>query len=623
MKESAPTPGDKREGSIVFAVIILLVAGVLVGSYLTLSSNDARLSRKALAHQKAVIAAEAGLDYGVMKLRDIVLNYQLSHSISSNQLQAMIDAVPPPPSVGGFEYRTPDGQSAFRISIESPIISGTITNGTACRGSMGEFQYFTVTCGCTHPDGDGEAVLKQTLQAAGLRLIRFGVFYEEDLEILPGRTMDFYGPVHANGDLYLGGPLDFWDRVTAHGNVYHRRKDRNDRPGEASIINADSNLVSMELASGQLLDSDHPNWVSQAISRWDGNMLSADHGTVRLSPPIDPLDDPHDIIERPLTTNNPAYKPSTEKEKFANKACLRLHVSSNGTLAATDYYGNDVSSYFSNAVLSVSSTNSDSGVEEYSKNSDGSYQMATNGSYDVTQDDFYDQRERCYMAPVDLYIDRLIEDFPDLYDGGYTTDEGAGIIHVTRDDPDGVSNGVMPCVRLRNGGTIDYNMAAPEIRGLSVVSDVPVYIEGNFNTNNTKPALVAGDAVSLLSSEWQDARSSLELNERDPVDTKFNTVIMTGNSETTWGDYNGGLENVLRFLEDWSGSEVRFRGSIIDLWYSEIAQGEWEYGNPIYTAPARNWGYDHIYRSESPPGMTRVFGMEELAWERTSFDEEF
>ncbi len=612
--------GDKKDGSVVFAVILLLVGCALVGSYLTLSSHDARLSRMTLDHQKAFIAAEAGLDYGVMKLRDIVLNYQLSPSISASQLQSMIDAVPAPPPVGDYVYQTPSGASAFKIGMESPIMSGTITNGTACRGSMGNYQYFSVTCGAINTNSGKGTVLKQTVQAVGLCLIRFGVFYEEDLEIIPGPQMDFFGPVHANGDLYLSannGPLNFWDRVTAHGNIYHKRKDDGQPDGDTRIIDGSSNLVSMSLPSGDFLDSEHADWVSQSLSRWDGNLLSADHGTVKLSPPIDPLDDTHDIIERPLSTNNPAYKQSTEDEKFANKACLKLHIHSNGVLSATDYYGNDVSGYFSNAVLEVASTNGDSGVVEYSKNSDGSYKMMTNGSYDVSQSHFYDQRESCYMAPVDLYVDRLVADFPDIYDGTYMKEEGKGIVHVTRDDPDGVSNGVIPCVRLRNGGTIQPN------GGLSIVSDLPLYIEGNYNTNSTKPALVAGDAVSLLSSDWQDAKSALNLNKREPSDTIFNTVIMTGNSETTWGNYNGGLENVLRFLEDWGGDTVTFRGSIIDLWYSEVAKGEWSYGNPIYKAPARDWGYDNIYRSQSPPGMTRVFGMEEIQWQRTTFDREF
>jgi hypothetical protein len=102
------------------------------------------------------------------------------------------------------------------------------------------------------------------------------------------------------------------------------------------------------------------------------------------------------------------------------------------------------------------------------------------------------------------------------------------------------------------------------------------------------------------------------------VDTEYKTVIMTGNSETTAGNYNGGLENVLRFLEHWEGRNVTYRGSIIDLWYAEIASGSWGYGQ-YYTAPNRNWGYDSMYLTQNPPGMTQVYGMEETLWERIAW----
>ena len=82
--------------------------------------------------------------------------------------------------------------------------------------------------------------MKQSVQAVGLPLIRFGVFYEEDLDIAPGPRMDFYGPVHANGNLYLScndstDGLVFHDRFTAHGDVFRGRKDSDDILGIVNI----------------------------------------------------------------------------------------------------------------------------------------------------------------------------------------------------------------------------------------------------------------------------------------------------------------------------------------------------------------------------------------------------
>ncbi len=605
------TPTLRTSGSVVVgAVMFLLIGFILVSSYLALSAHDTRLTRLSIDDQKARILAEAGLEYGILKLRDAVFQYHFNPSVSTNALQVTLDSIPPPSNMPPYAYITPSGQPAFRLKIESVPVDGIISNGTACRGSYGTVQFFSITVGCLNTNSGKGAVLKQTVQAVGLCLIRFGVFYDEDLEIIPGATMTFSGPVHCNGNIYIGGPLTFSDRLTAHGNIYHKRKDKNVIEGEAKAEDATDVLKSFKLSNGQWLDGYHTDWMVQALTRWGGTVMSFSHGVPRLSPPINPVDMPHDIIERPLPTNHPAYNPTTEKEKFSNKAALRLYFSSNGTLTATDFFTNDVTAAFSNALPKKSGTT-------FLKNNASNYILAVTGVYDTTQTDFKDAREKTNMAPVDIYVDRLIAAYPALYTG-YTEKQGRGVIYITRDDPDGLSNGVMPCIRLRNGTEISNAI------GLSVVSDLPVYVEGDYNTVNTKPALVAGDAVTFLSKNWQDKNSYAADSVRTAVNTTYKTVIMTGNTLTTAGSYNGGLENVLRFLENWSGNTATFRGSIIDIWRSELANSKWpgtgtQGGLFRYNPPTRDWGYDPIYRTQSPPGMTYVFGMEEIEWERSTW----
>jgi hypothetical protein len=159
--------------------------------------------------------------------------------------------------------------------------------------------------------------------------------------------------------------------------------------------------------------------------------------------------------------------------------------------------------------------------------------------------------------------------------------------------------------------------------GLTVATDLPLYVEGDFNTGDTRePSMVTGDAVTMLSNNWQDARSTSGLGDRQADSTDFNVVVMTGNTETVAGGaYNGGLENVLRFMENWSGDTARFRGSIIDLWHSEIANSPWSYGN-YYTAPRRDWEFDSILSTQAPPGVPRVFGLEMLTWRVTTWAEQ-
>jgi len=588
-------------------VAVLLMAGVasaIVGSYLAYSGQSVAATRRMLDYQKAQIAAESGIQYAVVQLLDVLRDNQLT--LSQGGIQAILDQVPPPPPIGDYEFVTPQGQEAFEITADTTVINGVITNGAACIGSKGEYEVFTITAGARNPNTGVGAVLQQQLQGVGLFLVRYAVFYEDDLEILPGPAMTISGPVHANGNMYLnsGGSLRIFDRTTAVGDIYHRRKDKSASIKYVGIY--DNNNIEQPLN----IDSDSPNWMIDALTTWGGRVLSKAHGVQHLKPPIAEVDEAYAIIEQPLDPFDPAYQQQTEDEKFANKACLTIHVLSNGTFTAFDCHMSNVVHFFTNAVLRTNSLYS--GKWTYKKaSSDYAYRFESNGAYDVSAV-FYDKREGVDMAPIDIYVNVLTQCFPQVCSSSnYTIPEGRGVVYITRDDPDGVSNGVMPCVRIRNGYSLPH-------AGITFASDLPIYLEGNYNVTNTQPALVAGDAVTFLSRNWQDAKSWGSVNHRTAKDTKYNVVIMTGNTETSWGHYNGGLENVLRFLEKWSNKYCTFRGSIIDLWYSRKAIKPWSYGS-YYKAPKRDWGYDPMYFSKVPPGMTRVFGLEEIEWDESSW----
>jgi hypothetical protein len=588
------------------AMFFMIMTTSIAGVYLSYAAFDAQLARRSIDQEKIRIAAESALDYGIIKLRDTMLYHQLT--LSRDGLQMLLDDVNAPDQVGTYEFVGPDGQDGFRITVNTEPTSGVITQGFTAVDFEGNYQVFTITAGAKNPDTGNSAVLQQQLQAIGLPLIRYGVFYEEDLEINPGPNMSFAGPVHCNADIYMkpGANLFFYDRVTSHGNMYRHRKDDASAGGYVGINNTHGAEVAMTI------DSDSPGWMAQALSLWQGRVASAAHGVQRLTPPIADLDLPHDLIERMLPTNDSNYHIETEAEKYMNKASIIIRVASNGVLTAMDGHGVDLSARFTNAVLV--SNGAFNGMALYEK-TNGLYRFLTNGAYSTTQTNFFDARENVYLRPIDIYMDELLKAVPELTNAAYSITDGRGVVYVTRDDPDGPTNGVRPVVRLRNTQVIP-------VSGFSLASDLPIYIEGHYNiASNRGPTFVAGDAITMLSVAWQDARSrSADYAFRVASNTTYNVVIITGNTETTPGHYNGGLENVMRFLENWNGKTVTFRGSVIDLWYSEIATGAWVYGTPIYEAPIRNYGYDTIYRTLVPPGMTHVFGLEEIQWLEGTWD---
>jgi hypothetical protein len=427
--------------------------------------------------------------------------------------------------------------------------------------------------------------------------------------------MWFEGPVHANGNLYVicNSTLHFTDRVTSHNDMYRGRKDRYEvNPGSVTVRNKYETEVAMNT------DSTSPTWMIDALAYWHGRVLSGSHGVQHLSR-RSPKWMCRTISSNGRSPRATGLSGGHGAGKILQQGLPDAARSDRRHLTATDPYGNNVSHYFTNAVLRTNGTYSCKPL--YAKTCDGDYRFVSNGVYSVSNV-FHDARSYSNMIPVDIYVDQLIATYPQVADATYAVDEGRGVVYVTRDDPDG-AGGLIPCVRLRNARTLPEN-------GLTFATDLPIYIEGNYNVNTVKPALVTGDAVTFLSSNWQDAKSAADVTCRCAVNSTYNTVIMTGNTETLAGggsgNYNGGLENVLRFLENWGGKTVYYRGSIIDLWYSEIANAKWRgpgtSSSCYYNVPTRNWGYDSIYRTRVPPGMTRVFGVEELAWHESTWTEE-
>ena len=77
----------------------------------------------------------------------------------------------------------------------------------------------------------------------------------------------------------------------------------------------------------------------------------------------------------------------------------------------------------------------------------------------------------------------------------------------------------------------------------------------------------------------------------------------------TWGaaqDFgtDGGVHNFLRYLENWNGHALNYRGSIVSLYYSREAIGTYKCCTNVYSPPVRNYTFDTDFLTPSllPPG---------------------
>jgi hypothetical protein len=160
--------------------------------------------------------------------------------------------------------------------------------------------------------------------------------------------------------------------------------------------------------------------------------------------------------------------------------------------------------------------------------------------------------------------------------------------------------------------------------GLAIATENPVYVQGDYNTNSagggsnwTDPYVassISADAVTLLSNNWNDVNSfstpycgddtSCPSN-RTAVTSYYRVAILAGvsgtfplpggtTSATVPQDFgtNGGVHNFLRYIEDWGGQSLYYKGSIVQLYYSRQANGTYKCCTTVYSPPSRGYNFD-------------------------------
>ncbi|MER3484184.1 MAG: hypothetical protein C4332_14585, partial [Meiothermus sp.] len=181
--------------------------------------------------------------------------------------------------------------------------------------------------------------------------------------------------------------------------------------------------------------------------------------------------------------------------------------------------------------------------------------------------------------------------------------EGGLVFHLTVFGPN--SSGINDYgVRIRNAAKLEATASsAPAIRGLTVITDQALYVQGDYNATNKKPAALIADSLNLLSNAWNSANelsmSPQGTNQPVASDTAVYAAFLggtdkTGNAEGAAGqdrdNYNGGLENYPRFHENWNGKTLTYRGSFVSLGEPRHVNGRWD--RQVYTPPNRDWGFD-------------------------------
>lgn len=182
-------------------------------------------------------------------------------------------------------------------------------------------------------------------------------------------------------------------------------------------------------------------------------------------------------------------------------------------------------------------------------------------------------------------------------------------------------------LKIVNGSNLkQYLNAVPcpggAVCGLTIASENPVYVQGDYNANSAGTGFgspyvatsIVGDALTLLSNNYSDVNSfssPYNLAGRNALATWYRVAVLsgkgpgfpwiTGTNNDTGSD--GGVHNFLRYIENWGGQTLNYRGSIVSMFYNRQAVGIYKCCNTVYSPPTRGYNFDTDFLDPSllPP----------------------
>lgn len=475
-------------------------------------------------------------------------------------------------------------------------LAAAITSGTPAPTTPLVYNYIAsadVTLPAMGPAGKVVARVRRVFQKQQLSPWNFAIFYVDPLEIHPGPEFIVTGWVHTNSDLYTGhDTLTFADKVTYGSDWFVDFK-----PGETTH---DHETPAPPHYPGNL-----PPARDQAMQPFGMDSTSI-FSTTDTNPNNDSY---HELIEQAVSGSPDPLA----GQRLYDQAAIKILIDGSNNLTIRKFNG---------AAVTSSSTGSD--LKLYN---------AVMGAV-TTNQSIQDNREAATVRLATLDINHLVTCLNNSSSSSNHIDSSLwnGVVYMTDTS---ATSGARRGVRLKNGRVLPTN-------GITVASNNPVYIQGDYNTgtgtvpsNSTsnndpttpqssgytrKPSSVVADAVTILSNNWNDANAQTgdDLDDRTATNTTVNTAIISGivPSAPVGGDgsYSGGAENFPRFLEDW-GDGVRFTyyGSMVQIYNSRQSIGKWGSAN-VYDPPTRQWYFDTNFKVTPPPGSLMLYSYIKGKW---------
>ncbi len=600
---------NQEQGSTMLVYLFVLAAMAAV-SFAALQTITLNLESSE-AHKKgknAFYSAEIGLDLAV---NDIINDFEdlIPYTESVDQAGADGDGY-----INVANYRN----YAVKYKIENPLepfLYQTVVGNTII------YHYahtYDIESESTSLIDTSNELVNETVRILETPLVQYFVFYGQsgnsaDLELFPGPDMNSWGRIHSNADIYIGSSsgndinLRNYDdennmsphSMTAVGNIYTYAKN--------SGANYKDTVTVKTSSTGLTFNNNETETLGVNITSANESSEETRFNNFVL------------INEEPYTTpSKDLFKRGAFYEQRAGapgKATIDgMTIIGTGGLGANNievFVSRPVYTDVTALVLTGQSSagNPVAGLPmPVIQETNNAFQDCREGGRNVDTTD------------IDLYS-------LGLWYEAYLADQGLalagdGMLIYTSRSPNANftnQNGDLEAIRLLPIA----NTSSPQLSDeTTLATDNPIYIHGDFNTINTKGVALVGDAMNVLSNAFNTKTCNITQNQLfnnyRGSETTVYAALFAGHLPTSenGSNYSGGVHSYPRLHEWWTGAALNFRGSFVNLWNSEQADGLWCLGGNCYSGPTRNWGWDVRFQEPTfwPPFIPSIFSVERVGF---------
>ena len=582
---------------MLMVIVMGTISLVLLKATLARTASTALMNERNNQYVATLYAAEAATEKVIARMR---YDYTSGNdSYVTNNLSIYRGYVPTTaedPYWGKFEFRDPIGSTdkTYVQCASNRVYTPLQSQYYGLNGWRTIYRVISNVRQVGSPYAISAAV-QQDVELDSIPVFQFAIFYNSRLEFTWAAPFVIRGRTHANGHIFTGSASDltFKELVTCTGIITKT------------------------------------NWDGHTQSEYTGKVIYATNisgGYITNVP----------VLQLPIGTNNSTAAvreivnippggedPSSPmgQQRYYNKAGINLFIS-NSTVTAV------IKGSFADASPLVIQTNFS--TTNYAN-------IVTNFPFLTLTNSFTDAREGKTVKATQVDIGkygRWLSTNP-IVTTKFPSGGGSypNILYVA--DFRTRTSTELAAVRLSNAQILPTNgPAGGQPTGLSVVTPNPLYVWGHYNcpngshlgdtnTTQTFPASLVSDALTILSPNWADSRSTNTLANRDAISTTVNAAILTGvvfSTGPTADKFSGGVMNLPRLLEDWGngGTSIvlTLNTSIVNLFDSVRATNQFQNPGVYYYAPSRQFSFDQNFTdpSKQPPGTPMLGAILRSKW---------